>query len=126
MEQLITLGETTRSVKTFGIPILTDIQGRLYQFVSEKYKEQLTHDRQFDPEHMRAFDFKLIRGKGKEWQETPRIGDLLFFRSPIVNDRLCSGLVSYIHFGRKRSVGVIYLDEWLWTSFMVQDFTTNN
>ena len=123
MEQLITLGETTRSVKTFGIPILVDRQGRLYQFVSETYKEQLTYDSQFDPVQMRAFDFKLIRGRGKKWAEAPRIGDLLFFRSPIVNDRLCSGIVSYVHLQRKRSVGVIYIEEWIWTSFMIQDFT---
>jgi len=122
-EKLITLGETTRNVSTFGIPILIDNENRMYQTIQPRYERQLRRDHSFDWLTMKAFDFKLKRARGKKWPEPPRVGQLLTFSSPLMNEELCTGKVSYLHLGRKRSVGVIYLDMWSWTSTTVPDFT---
>jgi len=123
MEPLISLGETTRNVSTFGIPKLIDNEDRMYQTIQPQYERQLRRDNNFDWFTMKAFDFKLKRARGKKWPEPPRVGQLLTFYSPLMNGELCSGNVSYVNLGRKRSVGVIYLDTWSWTSKIVPDFT---
>lgn len=123
MEKLVKLGETTRSVSTFGIPKLLDNEDRMYQTIQPKYEQQLRRDGSFDWMNMKALDFKLKRASGKKWPEPPRVGQTLTFSSPLMNGELCTGVVSYVHLGRKRSVGIVYLDEWRWTSEAVPDFT---
>ena len=123
MEKLLILGETSRNRSTFGIPVLLDEQDRMYQKVQPRYNELLIKDSRFDFSTMRAFDFKLKRARGKQWPEPPSIGDTLVFSSPLANDKLCTGIVSYVHLGRKRSVGIIYLENWVWISNVVPDFT---
>lgn len=122
MEKLLILGETNRTVSTFGKPILVDAEERSYQVVDIRYADMLSKDSRFT-EGMKAFDFKLKRAKGKKWPEPPRVGDVIVFSSTIGSEQLCSGKVSYIHLGRKRSVGILYLDEWEWISETVPDFT---
>ena len=124
MEALITLGETTRNRFTFGNPVLYDKCGRSYQFVETRYSDLLGSDSSFEQNTMRAFDFKLIKGSGKYWQEAPRIGTTLSFIDPSGNSSVvCTGRVSYVHLGRHRSYGLIYLDEFEWLS-EEPDFTS--
>ena len=125
METLLVLGETSRSSKksSFGTPILLDQNGNAYQLVERRYKTLLERDSNFIPK-MRAFDFKIVRAKGKKWQEPPRVGDLLQFRSPIGDAVLCSGTVCYVNLGRKRSVGIVYIEDFVWTSTSIPDLTS--
>ena len=114
MLPLITLGETVRTVSTFGDPVLVDQNGTAYQRVSSEYKAELRHDRSF-ASSMVALDFKLPRARGKKWPEPPRIRDVLQLRSPALNEQLCVATVTYVHLGRRRSVGIVYLTDVLWT-----------
>jgi len=123
MEKLLILGETSRKVSTFGTPVLKDEQERMYQKIERRYDKLLQRDSRFNYKTMRAFDFKLKRAKGREWPEPPGVGDVITFISTLGDDIMCSGIVSYIHLGRKRSVGIVYLDEWEWYSETVPDFT---
>lgn len=124
MEKLLKLGETSRSVSTFGIPVLTDNDDRMYQTVQPRYEKILERDSSFDQRYMKAFDFKLKRARGKKWPEPPRVGETVTFKSPLVEGELCTGIVKYVHLGRRRSVGIVYLDEWCWKSNELPDFTT--
>ena len=125
METLLILGQTSRNhtKKSFGAHILIDRQQRKYQIVEERYEKLLRRDNSFDHGSMRAFDFKLPKAEGKVWPEPPRVGSVVSFLSTIGNELLCAGRVSYVHLGRKRSVGIIYLDQWEWYSNTVPDFT---
>ena len=125
MEKLIVLGETSRNhtKKSFGTPVLVDEQNRQYQVVEDRYNKLLQKDNSFEFDTMRAFDFKLPRARGLRWPEPPRVDDLLIFNSLLGSESLCSGRVTYIHLGRKRSVGVLYIKEWNWFSKNVPDFT---
>ena len=124
MEKLLTLGETSRSVSTFGIPVLTDTEERMYQTIQPAYEKILRRDNYFDRGSMKAFDFKLKRALGKKWPEPPRVGDVITFESPLIAGDLCTGVVKYVHLGRRRSVGLVYLDEWRWLNEAVPDFTS--
>lgn len=121
MEKLIILGETSRTVSTFGIPILVDSQERFYQKIQPQYEKLLRKNSSLVA--VKAFDFKLKRARGKKWPEPPRVGELLTFHHPRIEGELCTGIVNYIHLGRRRSVGVVYLEEWCWTSAVLPDFT---
>ena len=125
MEKLLQLGETSRTISTFGIPILTDSQNRSYQIIQPQYEKLLRTDSSFDWETMKAFDFKLKRARGKVWPEPPRIDEELTFKSPFLKGEgeLCSGVVWKFHLGHRRSVGLVYLKEWTWLSEKVPDIT---
>lgn len=116
-ETFVTLGETSRSVSTFGIPLLIDAKGTCYKHVSKNVNDILQHDFQFRSGQTVALDFKLKRARGKKWLEPPRINDTIGFFDPqfqLNRDLLCTGRISYIHLSRKRSVGLVYITDIDW------------
>ena len=114
MIPLVTLGETIRTVSTFGDPVFIDQNQITYQTVLPQYKAQLRRDRLFTSSVV-ALDFKLPRASGKKWPEPPRIHDVLQLKEPVISEELCTGTVTYTHLSRRRSVGIVYLTNIKWT-----------
>ena len=125
MEALVTLGETLRTVATFGDPILYDDKGRSYQHIFAQYAHALRRERSFDHSRMVALDFKLPRAKGKQWPEPPRLHEELQLFEPQLNELMCTARANYVHLGRRRSVGVIYLEEVRWVHPVIDSFLLN-
>jgi len=124
METLITLGETTQSKTKWkeSRAELLDLDGREYKHIDQKYQNLLKYKTAFIENQMRAFDFKLIKGSGKRWQEAP--DGLLEFMNPDGDESIvCRGIVSYVHLGHNRAYGIVYVKdfEWLLEQF---NFTT--
>jgi len=117
MEELLKLGETTRSRTNFGRAVLQDPDGRSYQLIEDRYRTLLDTDNSFDTTTMRAFDFKLMIGRGKKWQEAPRVGTMLSFVDPDGDSStVCMGIVKYVNLGHRRSYGLLYLEDFKWFS----------
>lgn len=122
MQQLVSLGKTTRSVSTFGDPVLVDQTGTSYQHVANNYKEALERDNSFRMGQNVALDFKLVRAKGRSWPEPPKVHDQLVMYIPELTDEpACTGEVSYVHLGHNRAVGVLYLDKVRWIHTVVSN-----
>jgi len=124
---MITLGETSLRIGDWAklVPTMVDQNGTEYRPVSKAYYALLLDDARFDSVNMRAFDFKLRQASGLVWPEAPT-GELVF-KHPDIDEVLATATAHYVHLDtvRKRSTGVIYVDEWEWKHNLFIDETLN-
>tara|TARA_B100000787_G_C16179275_1_gene290841 strand:+ start:1473 stop:1850 length:378 start_codon:yes stop_codon:yes gene_type:complete len=124
MEELIQLGKTTRSVGTFGVPILTDGSGTVYQYVSAAYRTALNGvERAYREGRMVPLDFKLKRARGRIWPEPPKKHDVLTLFAPkLLTEPMCTAVVQGVWLDPGRSVGLVYLENVVWKHKIVSRF----
>lgn len=120
MEPLIEIGRTQQTVRTFGRrrqphEQFVDSNGTQYCLVSNQYKEAVFRTRFF--RNGLHLDFKLKRARGRVWPEAPRLHSrITFYNAYMLNeeDVLFHGRVSYVDLERKRSVGMVVVEDVQW------------
>jgi len=122
----VQLGSTQRRVYNFGDAELIDKNNNQYKLVSKEYYAELIRKDFFNTRSMRCFDYKLKRSSGKRFTNTPRVGSLITFYEPFLQNEVGTGYVREMYLKRNgRSTGVCVIDQWSWTANQ-KDFTRSD